>query len=58
MELVCESDQLEDYLLELKEVNYSNPIIKGKIEELFNPTQTEIDYFGLWCYKFSSIILV
>ncbi len=43
MELVCESDQLEDYLLELNEVNYSNSIIKGKIEELFNPTQTELE---------------
>ncbi|WP_431801946.1 hypothetical protein [Halobacillus andaensis] len=43
MELVCESDQLEDYLLELNEVNYSNSTIKGKIEELFNPTQTELE---------------
>ncbi|WP_117161718.1 transglutaminase family protein [Paraliobacillus sp. X-1268] len=43
MEMICESDQLEDYLLELNEVNYSNPIIKAKIEVLFNSTQTEVE---------------
>jgi hypothetical protein len=30
MNLVCESDNLDEYLLELNEVNYSNPIIKEK----------------------------
>ncbi|MYL39798.1 transglutaminase-like domain-containing protein [Halobacillus litoralis] len=43
MELVCESNKLEDYLLDLDEVNYSNSLIKGKIQELFNPSQTEIE---------------
>jgi transglutaminase-like putative cysteine protease len=43
MKLICESDQLEDYILELNEVNYSNPMIKEKIEELFNSTQTEVE---------------
>ncbi len=42
MKMVCESDQYEDYLLELNEINYSNLIIKGKIEELFNPSQKRL----------------
>ncbi|UFU01146.1 transglutaminase family protein [Radiobacillus kanasensis] len=41
--MICESDQLEEYLLELNEVNYSNPIVKEKIGELFNSTQTEVE---------------
>lgn len=43
MELICESDKLEDYLREGNEVNYSNKLIKEKAEELFSPTQTEVE---------------
>ena len=43
MHLFCESDKLDDYLLELNEVNYSNPNIKKKVDELFNPSQMEIE---------------
>ena len=43
MMLICESDKLDDYKLELNEVNYSNPIIEKKANELFNPSQTEIE---------------
>ncbi|WP_026675259.1 transglutaminase-like domain-containing protein [Alkalihalobacterium bogoriense] len=43
MKLICESNKLEDYLLELNEVNYSNPLIKGKMEELFHSSQTEVE---------------
>lgn len=43
MEIFCESDNLDDYLLELNEVDYSNPIIKRKTDELFNLNQTEIE---------------
>lgn len=43
MNFFCESEKLDDYLLELNEVNYSNPKIKKKAAELFNPTQTEIE---------------
>lgn len=43
MHLICETDKLEDYLLELNEVNYSNPLIMAKINELFKPSQTEIE---------------
>lgn len=43
MDLKCETDNLEDYLLELNEINYSNPLIKSKVNELFNPSQTEIE---------------
>ena len=43
MELVCESEKLEDYLLETDEVNYSHPIILEKAEELFKASQTEIE---------------
>ncbi|WP_102691899.1 transglutaminase-like domain-containing protein [Rummeliibacillus pycnus] len=43
MKIICESEHLEDYLLELDVVNYSDLIIKKKIEELFHSTQTEIE---------------
>ncbi|MEY8738497.1 transglutaminase family protein [Bacillales bacterium AN1005] len=43
MILICESQKLDDYLLELTEVNYSNPIIKKIAEKLFDPSQTEIE---------------
>jgi transglutaminase-like putative cysteine protease len=41
--LFCESEKLDDYLLELNEVNYSNQNIKKKAAELFKPSQTEIE---------------
>ena len=43
MILFCESQKLDNYLLELTEVNYSNPIIKKIAQKLFDPTQTEIE---------------
>ncbi|UYY98321.1 transglutaminase family protein [Peribacillus frigoritolerans] len=43
MNMICESEKLDDYLLELNEVNYSNPIIGAKVDELFNPSQTDIE---------------
>jgi len=41
MNLICESANLDDYLFELDEVNYSNSIIQDKISELFNSNQTD-----------------
>ncbi|MBU9722750.1 MULTISPECIES: transglutaminase-like domain-containing protein [Bacillaceae] len=41
--MICESDKLEDYLLELEEVNYSDLLIREKAEELFNTSQTEVE---------------
>lgn len=41
--MICESNNLNDYLLELKEVNYSYSIIAAKADELFSSTQTEIE---------------
>ncbi|MEY9973078.1 transglutaminase-like putative cysteine protease [Lysinibacillus sp. RC46] len=43
MGFVFESENLGDYLIELDVVDYSNSIIKEKIEELFKSTQTEIE---------------
>ena len=43
MKLICESEKLDDYLLELDEVDYSNPIIQTKANELFHFSQTEIE---------------
>lgn len=43
MILVCESKNLNDYLLESDEVNYSSPIIKEKVKKLFNVLQTEVE---------------
>ena len=41
MNMICESEKLDEYLLELNEVNYSNPLISGQVDELFNPFQFE-----------------
>lgn len=41
--MICESDNLSDYLQETREVDYSNPIIAAKAAELFDSTQTEIE---------------
>lgn len=43
MKMRCESEELKDYLLESEEIDYSNPIIKATIKELFNPSQTEAE---------------
>lgn len=43
MELICESNNLNDYLRELNEVDFSNPVVKKKISELFNTSQTEVE---------------
>lgn len=43
MNMTCESKNFNDYLLELNEVDYSNPIICTLVNELFNPLQTEIE---------------
>ena len=43
MQLICESDDLNEYLAELNVVDYSNPVIQEKISELFNPSQTEVE---------------
>ncbi len=43
MELICESHFLEDYLLELDVVDYSHPLIKEKVNELFAPSLNEIE---------------
>lgn len=43
MNMICESEKLDDYLLELNEVNYSNPLIVSKMDELFTASQTEIE---------------
>jgi len=43
MKLVCESDKLEDYLLELDVVDYSHSLIIDKVNELFPDSLNEID---------------
>ncbi len=43
MEFICESDDLNNYLIESEEINYSALIIKEKAAELFNSLQTEIE---------------
>ncbi|MFC3886012.1 transglutaminase family protein [Bacillus songklensis] len=43
MELIPESTNLKDYLEELDVVNYTHPLIKEKINELFNDEQSEIE---------------
>ncbi|MFB1049372.1 transglutaminase family protein [Paraliobacillus sp. JSM ZJ581] len=43
MKLVCESNLIKDYLEETKEINYSNFKIQEIINELFQPSQSEIE---------------
>lgn len=43
MELFCESPSLEDYLLELDGVDYSHPLIRKQIKNLFSDSHDEID---------------
>lgn len=43
MELICESNNLVDYLLELNEVNFSDHVISKKANELFNHKQTDVE---------------
>lgn len=41
MELICESSDLQDYLVETEEVNFSDPIIKEKANKLFHSSQSD-----------------
>ncbi|AXF57122.1 transglutaminase-like domain-containing protein [Salicibibacter kimchii] len=43
MNLVCESEEMNDYLSDSNEVNYFQPIIQEKIAELFDRSQTEVE---------------
>ncbi|RIJ63245.1 transglutaminase family protein [Rummeliibacillus sp. TYF005] len=43
MEFTLESDNINDYLQESNEVDYSNPIIQRKAEELFKTNQTDVE---------------
>lgn len=43
MEFTLESDYINDYLQESNEVDYSNPIIQRKVEELFKTNQTDVE---------------
>ncbi len=42
MKLICESRYLEDYLLELDVIDYSHPLIRNKINDLFACSLSEI----------------
>lgn len=43
MEFTLESDNINDYLQESNEVDYSNPVIQRKAEELFKTNQTDVE---------------
>lgn len=43
MELIIESPSLKDYLKELDEVDFSHPLIKEVVAEIFNDEQKEIE---------------
>lgn len=43
MELICESNDLSEYLTELNTVDYSNSKLQEKASELFNASQTDIE---------------
>lgn len=43
MQLICESSDLADYTLEIKEVDYSNPLIQEKITSLFNEAHIDLE---------------
>jgi SMC interacting uncharacterized protein involved in chromosome segregation len=43
MKFICESSNMDDYLMELAEVNYSHPVLQETAEGLFNAAQTELE---------------
>lgn len=43
MSLICESNDLREYVNELEAINYHHPIIQEKIGQLFNSNQTNIE---------------
>ncbi|MCM3163468.1 transglutaminase family protein [Metabacillus litoralis] len=43
MNMICKSENINDYLLEINEVNYSHPNIKEKVSELFHEYQSDIE---------------
>jgi len=43
LKLICESDKFEDYLLELDMVDFSHPLIKSKVNDLFIESLNEIE---------------
>jgi transglutaminase-like putative cysteine protease len=44
MLLLCESNSLQDYLLESEEIDFSHLAIKEKANELFTASTSEVDY--------------
>lgn len=45
--MICESENIENYLAELDEVNYTHPVVKEKIDELFHVDQTELEKINI-----------
>lgn len=43
MQLICESSNINDYLSEHEEVDFSHPLIQGEAKRLFDFSQTEIE---------------
>jgi len=43
MNLICESEKLDEYLLETEVVDFSHPMIKEKADNLFHSSQSEIE---------------
>ncbi|GIN58539.1 hypothetical protein J8TS2_28580 [Lederbergia ruris] len=43
MNLICESERLDDYVQETDEVDFSHALIRAKVNELFHSSQTEIE---------------
>lgn len=43
MQLICQSNTLQDYLLELEMVDYSHPLIAEKVKELLSDLADEIE---------------
>ncbi len=43
MKLSCESNSLEDYLIELDVVDYNHPLIRKKVNELFSGSLDDIE---------------
>jgi transglutaminase-like putative cysteine protease len=44
MQLLCESNSLQDYLLESEEIDFSHLAIKEKANELFSASTSEVDF--------------
>ena len=41
---MCGKNSMEEYLMETQSIDYTNPLIQDKLQELINQSEDETDY--------------